>query len=78
MACSLGFYGDGVSFQVVSGQSFLLRVLLDGAHIAQPRWTPARRILGGGSQQEGFWELVASKKDSGKWEDTCSLLLTFP
>ena len=31
-----------------------------------------------GCQQEGFWEVVASKKDSGKWEDTWSLLLTFP
>ena len=48
MACSLGFYGDRVSFQVVLGQSFLLRVLLGGAHIAQPRWLPEKRILGGG------------------------------
>ena len=45
---SLRFYGDGVSFQVVSGQSFWLRVLFGGAHLAQPRWMPTRRILGGG------------------------------
>ena len=43
---SLRFYGDGVSFQVVSGQSFWLRVLFGGAHVAQPRRIPARRFLG--------------------------------
>ena len=48
MACSLGFYGDGVSFQVVFVQSFLLRVLPGGSPIAQPRWLPGKRILGGG------------------------------
>ena len=47
MARSLGFYGDGVSFWVVFGQSFRLRVLPGGAGIAQPRWMPERRILGG-------------------------------
>ena len=45
----LGFYADGIHFWLVSGQSFQLRVLPGGAHMAQPRWTPARRILGGGS-----------------------------
>ena len=48
MTHSLGFYGDRISFWVVFGQSFLLRVLARGAHIVQPRWTPAKRILGGG------------------------------
>ena len=48
MAHSLGFYGGGIGFLVVSGQSFWLRVLPGGAHIAQPRWIPVRRILGGG------------------------------
>ena len=57
VARSPGFYGEGISFQVVSGQSFWLRVLLDGTRVAQARWMPARRILGGGSQQEGFWEV---------------------
>ena len=48
LSSSIRFHGDGVSFQVVSGQSFWLRVLPDGTSIAQPRWTPVRRILGGG------------------------------
>ena len=42
------FYSDGINFQVVFGQSFWLRVLPSGTHNAQPRWMPARRILGGG------------------------------
>ena len=46
MAHSVQFYGDGISFQVVSGQSLRLRVLPGGARITQPRWIPARRILG--------------------------------
>ena len=44
---SWGVCGNGVSFWVVSGQSFWLRVLPDGARVAHPRWIPARRILGG-------------------------------
>ena len=48
MACSPGFYGDGISFWVVFSQSFRLRVLLGGAHLVQPRRMPERRILGGG------------------------------
>ena len=48
MARSLRFYGDGISFLVVFSQSFLLRVLPGGAGLVQPRWTPERRILGGG------------------------------
>ena len=36
-----------VSLRVVSGQTFGLRVLPGGVCIAQPRWIPARRILGG-------------------------------
>ena len=35
---------------------------------------PARRILGGGSQQEGFWEVGASRKDSGRWEPAGRIL----
>ena len=35
MAHSLGFYGIGVSFQVVSGLSFSLRVLPDDLYVAQ-------------------------------------------
>ena len=47
MAQSIGFYGDQVSFWVASGQSFSLRFLPGGTHIAQPRWIPTRRIPGG-------------------------------
>ena len=43
-----GFYVDGVSFQVVVGQSFWPRVLHGGTHITQPRWMLVRGILGGG------------------------------
>ena len=48
VACCLKFCGDGISFLVVSGQSCWFRVLPGGAHIAQPRWIPVRRILEGG------------------------------
>ena len=48
LARSLGFYEDGISFQIVFGQSFRLRVLLGSACIAQLRWMPVRGILGGG------------------------------
>ena len=44
---SLGFYADGISFQVVSGWSFWLRVLPGGAHVTQGRWIPAGSTLGG-------------------------------
>ena len=46
VVCSLGFYGDGISFQVISDQSLWLRVLPGGTCIAHPRWMSAR-ILGG-------------------------------
>ena len=72
MAHSLGLYGDGISFQVVFGQSFWLRGLPGGAHIAQPRWMPERRILGGGwicgvtfwpflNSSGGWWWLLSSE-----------------
>ena len=48
VARSLGFYGDGLSFRVVFGQSFSFRVFPGGARIAQPRWMLARGILGSG------------------------------
>ena len=74
VACSLGFYGDGVSFQVVSGQSFWLRVLPGGAHLVQPRWMPARRILGGGRTcGVSFWPFLNS---SGWWWLISSMFLT--
>ena len=48
VARSLGFYGDGIGFRVVFGQSFYFRVFLGGTRIAQPRWMLARGILGSG------------------------------
>ena len=56
VACSLRFYGDGISFWVVFGQSFFFflanhsdsRVLPGGTCIAQPRWILTTGILGGG------------------------------
>ena len=69
MACSLGFYGDGISFRVVFSPSFWLRVLPGGAHLVQPRWMPERRILGGGwtcgvlfwpfPNSSGWWWLIS-------------------
>ena len=68
MACSLGFYGDGITFLVGFSQSFWLRVLPGCAHLIQPRWMPERRILGGGqtcdislwpfSNSSGWWRLI--------------------
>ena len=61
MACNLGFYGDGISFQVVFSQSFWLRVLPGGARLVQPRWMPERRILGGGRTcGVSFWPFLNS------------------
>ena len=48
MARSLEFSGDGISFQVFFSRSFYSRVLPGDACPVQPRWMPARRILGGG------------------------------
>ena len=69
MAGSLRFYGDEVSFWVVSGQSSCLplvwfRVLPGGAHISQPRWIPTWGVLGGwrdiSSSPSSFWPLLIS------------------
>ena len=74
MACSLGFYGDGLSFWVVFGQSFWLRVLPGGAHIAQPTWTPVKRILVGGQTCGiSFWPCLNS---SDGWWFISSVFLT--
>ena len=48
MACSLGFYGDGISFRVVFSQSSDLEsFLVVHALFSQD-----------GCQREGFWEVV--------------------
>ena len=70
LPCGSQFHGDGISFWVVLGQSFWLRVLPGGARIAQSRWLPARRILGGGRTRcisswpflstSGWWWLVST------------------
>jgi len=72
MARSLGFYGDGISFQVVFSQSSW--VLPSGTHLVQPKWLPERRILGG-CQTCGvsFWPFPNS---SGWWRLINSVFLT--
>ena len=65
VARSLGFGGDGISFWVVFGQSFLFRVFPGGAGIAQPRWMLLRGILGSGrTHGVSFWPFPNS---SGWW-----------
>ena len=46
VACSLRFYGDGISFRVVFSQSFWLRVL------------PGAALFSQDGCQRGFWEMV--------------------
>ena len=58
MAHSVRLYGDAVTFQEVSGQSFQLRVLPVGARITQPGQTAARRVLGVGRTRH--WALLSS------------------
>ena len=73
-ACSLGFYGGGISFWVVFSQSFWFRVLPGGAHLVQLRRMPKRRILGGSRTGEvSFWPFLNS---SGWWRLISSLFLT--
>ena len=73
VAQSLGFYGDGISFQLVFGQWFWLRVLPGGASLVQSRWMPARRILGGDwTCSVSFWPFPNS---SGWWWLISSLFL---
>ena len=70
----LRFYGDGISFWVASDQSFWLRAFPGGAHVAQPRWMPVRRILGGGrTRSVCFWPLLIS---SSRWWLVSSMFLT--
>ena len=74
MACSLGFYGDGISFRVVLSQSFWLRVLPIGTHLVQPRWMPERGILGvGQTGGVSFWPFPNS---SSWWWLISSLFLS--
>ena len=84
-----GFYGDGISFQIVSGQSFWLRVLPGGVYMFQPRWIPARKILGGWQDKapppSSFWPLPNSSElaflQDIQWAGASSLLwllLNFP
>ena len=68
-----GFYGDGISFQVVFSQSFWLRALSGGACLVQPRWMSDRRILGGGRTcGVSFWPFPNS---SSWWKLISSVLL---
>ena len=79
VAVSPGFY-DGISFRVVFGQSFWLRVLPGGSLesflvcITQTRWMLARGILGGGRTcSVSFWPFLTS---SGWWWLITSMFLT--
>ena len=74
VACSLQFYGDGISFWVVFSQSFWLRVLPGGAHLVQPRWMPERRILGGGQTCGVSFDLSWTLPVGGGLLVPCSLL----
>ena len=47
MCHRLEFYAERISFRIVFGISFWLRVLPGGSCMAEPRWMPARRILEG-------------------------------
>ena len=72
VACCLMFCVDEISFWVVFGQSFWLRVLPGGSCIAQPRWMLARGILGGGwTRSVSFWPFLNSS--SWWWLIPCSL-----
>ena len=65
MTCSLRFYGDGITSRVFFGQSLDLGSFLVAHAIAQPRWMPTRRILGGGRTYDiSFWPFLNS---SGWW-----------
>ena len=74
MACSLRFYGDGISLWVVLSQSFWLSVLPGGVHLVQPRCVPERRILGGG--WTGGFSCWPFPNSSGWWRFISSLFLT--
>ena len=72
MSLSLGFYGDGVSFWVVSSHSLWIRVFLGGTCIAQPRWISVKvlEVVGGGVS---FWVFLNS---SCWWWLVSSMFLT--
>ena len=70
-AHSLRFYGGGISFQVVFGQSLWLWLLPGDT---QSRWMPTRRILGSGRTCSiSFWPFLNS---SGWWRRVSSVFLT--
>ena len=64
---------DGIRFRVVFSQSFWLRVLPGGARLVQPRWMPARRILGGGWAQVSLLDLSRTFPVDGGSLVPCSL-----
>ena len=63
VACSLGFYGDGISFWVFSGQSFWLWILPDGAHAAQAKMHAREKDSGGGNA----WRLLLTFPNFPDW-----------
>ena len=61
VACSPRFYGDGITFWILSAQSFWLRVLLGGTCVSQPRRMPERRIPGKAKTRGvSFWPFLNS------------------
>ena len=56
----LGFMGMELVSGLSLAKSFWLRVLPGDTRIAQPRWMPARRILGGGWTRGVSWTLSVS------------------
>ena len=73
MTCSLGFYGDGISFWVVLCQSFWLWVFPGGARLVQPRWMLERTLGSGRTGGVSFWPFPNS---SSWWRLISSAFLT--
>ena len=72
--CLPGFNADGMSSQIVSGQSLCLRVLPGGTCITQP-WIPGRVLGGGRDAGASSWLFLSS---SGWWWLVSSMFLTRP
>ena len=70
---ALLFSDDGVSFWVVSGQSFWLMVNPCGTRSPQPRWIPVRRILGDGRNMVSPFDLSQILPVAGGLLVPCSL-----
>ena len=70
LARSLGFYDDGISFQIVFGQSFWLRVLLGSACIAQLKQGWKANDEAPRTFFSDFCRLSAASPIHHNWEDS--------